>query len=86
VGTGGTEKNCIAIPARGACHAVRRRLSHVVTRAALRGTTETTKTGGVREIPRREWGALFLQFSRDHQEWMVDVVPHDEARSVSQEV
>ena len=47
--------------------------------------TETTKTGGGREIPRHEWGAFFLQFSRDHQEWLVDVAPHGEGSSASQE-
>ena len=51
----------------------------------MRRTTETTKTGGGREIPRREWGAFCLQFSRDHQEWLVDVAPHGEGRSASQE-
>ena len=51
----------------------------------MRRTTETTKTGGGREIPRREWDAFFLQFSRDHQEWLVDVAPHGEGSSASQE-
>ena len=43
----------------------------------------TTERG--REIPRREWGAFCLQFSRDHQEWLVDVAPHGEGSSASQE-
>jgi hypothetical protein len=51
----------------------------------MRRTTETTKTGGGREIPRREWSAFCLQFSRDHQEWLVDVAPHGEGSSASQE-
>jgi hypothetical protein len=64
---------------------MRRRQSHFFTGASMRTTTETTKTGGGREIPRREWGAFFLQFSRDHQEWLVDVAPHSEGSSASQE-
>jgi hypothetical protein len=51
----------------------------------MRRTTETTKTGGRREIPRREWGTFCLQFSRDHQEWVVDVTPNGEGSSTSQE-
>lgn len=51
----------------------------------MRGTTETTKTGGGCEIPRREWDAFFLQFNQDHQEWLVDVAPHDEGNRASQE-
>ena len=51
----------------------------------MRRITETIKTGGVREIPRREWGAFFLQFSRDHQEWLVDVAPNGEGSRASQE-
>jgi hypothetical protein len=43
----------------------------------MRRTTETTKTERGREIPRREWGAFCLQFSRDHQEWLVDVAPQE---------
>ena len=50
----------------------------------MRRATETAQTG-VREIPRREWGAFCLQFSRDHQEWVVDVAPHGEGSSASQE-
>ncbi|HSL03290.1 MAG TPA: DUF5335 family protein [Nitrospiraceae bacterium] len=49
----------------------------------MRETTETTKTGGGCEIPRREWGAFFLQFSQDHQEWLVDVAPPGEGSSAS---
>jgi hypothetical protein len=51
----------------------------------MKRTTETTKTGGGREIPRLEWGAFFLQFSQDHQEWLVDVAAHGEGSSASQE-
>jgi len=43
----------------------------------MRRTTETTKTEGGREIPRQEWGAFCLQFSRDHQECLVDVAPQE---------
>jgi len=50
----------------------------------MRKTTETTNTGGEREIPRLEWGAFFLQFNQDHQEWLVDVAPHGEGSSASQ--
>ena len=45
----------------------------------MRRTTETIKMESGREIPRREWGAFCLQFSQDHQEWLVDVAPHAEA-------
>ena len=48
-------------------------------------TTATTQAGGRREIPRQEWGAFCLQFSRDHQEWLVDVAPHGEGSRTSQE-
>ena len=51
----------------------------------MRGTTETTQTGGGCEIPRREWGAFFLQFSHDHQEWLVDVAPRGEGNGSPQE-
>jgi hypothetical protein len=51
----------------------------------MRRTTETTKTERGREIPRREWGAFCLQFSQDHQEWLVDVAPHGKDSSASQE-
>ena len=51
----------------------------------MKSTTETTKTGGGREIPRQEWDAFCLEFSRDHQEWLVDVAPHGEGGSASQE-
>ena len=50
----------------------------------MRRPTVTTKTGGGREIPRREWDAFFLQFSQDHQEWLVDVAPHGEGSRASQ--
>jgi hypothetical protein len=46
---------------------------------------EMTKTERGREIPHREWEAFFLQFSQDHQEWLVDVAPHAVSSSVSQE-
>ena len=51
----------------------------------MRSITETTDTGRGREIPRREWDAFCLEFSRDHQEWLVDVAPHGEGSSASQE-
>ena len=51
----------------------------------MRRTTETTKTEGRREIPRREWEAFFLQFSQDHQEWLVDIALPGEGSSASQE-
>jgi len=51
----------------------------------MRRTSETTKTGVGREIPRLEWGAFFLQFNQDHQEWLVDVAPDGEGSSASQE-
>jgi hypothetical protein len=50
----------------------------------MKKTIEMTKTERGREIPRREWGVFFLQFSQDHQEWLVDVAPHGEG-SASQE-
>jgi hypothetical protein len=46
----------------------------------MRGTTETTKTGGRCEIPRGEWDAFFLQFSHDHQEWLVDAARRRQER------
>ena len=51
----------------------------------MRSTTETTDTGRGREIPRPEWDAFFLQFSQEHQEWLVDVAPHGEGSSASHE-
>jgi hypothetical protein len=61
----------------------------------MRKATETTESGrGLkssvrrqikREIPRRQWGAFCQQFSQDHQEWLVDVVPHGEGGSASHE-
>ena len=51
----------------------------------MRRATETTKTGVGREIPRLEWGAFFLQFNQDHQEWLVDVASHGEGSSASLE-
>jgi Family of unknown function (DUF5335) len=51
----------------------------------MRKTIEMTKTERGREIPRPEWGAFFLQFSQDHQEWLVDIAPHGEGSSASQE-
>jgi hypothetical protein len=44
----------------------------------MRRTTDTTQTKRGREIARLEWGAFCLQFSQDHQEWLVDVASHDE--------
>lgn len=49
----------------------------------MRRTTDTTQTGRKREIARREWGTFCLQFSQDHQEWLVDVAPHAEASRLS---
>jgi hypothetical protein len=51
----------------------------------MRRTTETTLTGRGREIHRQEWAPFFLQFNQDHQEWLVDVVPHGEGSSASLE-
>jgi hypothetical protein len=51
----------------------------------MRKTIEMTTTERGREIPRREWGAFCLQFSQDHQEWLVDVAPHGEGSSAPQE-
>ena len=51
----------------------------------MRRTTETTDTGRGREIPRREWDAFCLQFSQEHQEWLVDVAPHGEGSSATHE-
>ena len=36
-------------------------------------TPDMTDTGKRREITRREWESFFQQFTRDHQEWSVDV-------------
>ena len=44
----------------------------------MRRTTHKTQTRRGREIARREWGAFCIQFTQDHQEWLVDVAPHDE--------
>lgn len=60
----------------------KRRLSYY-TGPSMRGTIETIKTGKGREISRSEWEAFCRQFSQDHQEWLVDVAPHDEGRSAS---
>jgi hypothetical protein len=43
-------------------------------------TIDTTQTRREREIARQEWGAFCLQFTQDHQEWLVDVAPHDGGR------
>ena len=51
----------------------------------MRRTTEPPNTGSRREIPRREWGAFCLQFSQEHQEWLVEVPPHGEGSSASHE-
>jgi hypothetical protein len=42
-----------------------RRLSHVIIGSPMRRTIEMANVGGGREIPRPEWGAFCLQFSRD---------------------
>ncbi len=39
----------------------------------------TAGTGKGREIARREWEAFCLQFTQNHQEWLVDVATHDES-------
>jgi len=44
----------------------------------MRRTTDTSQTRTGREIARREWSAFCLQFTQDHQEWLVDVAPDDE--------
>ena len=48
-------------------------------------TTETTNTGRGREIQRREWDAFCLQFSQEHQEWLVDVAPHGQGSNEAHE-
>ena len=52
----------------------------------MRRNPDITQTGRGREIARREWEAFCLQFTQDHQEWLVDVASHDEgSRRVSHE-
>ena len=48
-------------------------------------TPETTEMGGRREITRREWEAFFQQFTRDHQEWSVDVAGQGKGSTPSHE-
>ena len=48
-------------------------------------TPETTETGERREISRREWEAFFQQFTRDHQEWSVDVAGQGKGSTSSHE-
>jgi hypothetical protein len=43
----------------------------------MRKTIDTTQTRRGREIVRREWDAFCLQFTKDHQEWLVNVAPRD---------
>ena len=51
----------------------------------MRGTTKPAQSGRGIEIPRPEWEAFCRQFSRDHQEWSVDVAQHDETSGASHE-
>lgn len=52
----------------------------------MRRTTDTSQTRTGCEIARREWGAFCLQFTQDHQEWLVDVASDNEgSRRASQE-
>lgn len=43
----------------------------------MRQTIDTTQTRRGREILRREWEAFCPQFTQAHQEWLVNVAPHD---------
>jgi hypothetical protein len=44
----------------------------------MSSTTHTTQTRRGREIAHSEWEAFCLQFTQDHQEWLVQVAPRDE--------
>jgi hypothetical protein len=44
----------------------------------MSSTTHTTQTRRGREIAHSEWEAFCLQFTQDHQEWLVEVAPRDE--------
>jgi hypothetical protein len=46
---------------------------------------ETTEAGKRREITRREWEVFFPQFTRDHQEWSVDVAGQGKGGKTSHE-
>ena len=48
-------------------------------------TPEPIETVTRREITRREWEAFFQQFTRDHQEWSVDVAGQGKGTKPSHE-
>jgi hypothetical protein len=49
----------------------------------MKRTTDMSQTRTGREIARGEWGTFCLQFTQDHQEWLVDVAPRDEGHKAS---
>ena len=46
---------------------------------------DMSETGQRREITRREWEVFFQQFTRDHQEWSVDVAGQGKGGKTSHE-